>query len=254
MKRALLVFAVIFLTTFGVTAQTTNGLSAAEIKGQQLVQRLLEQQPAENSTNTGTLEILNKDGETNLYLTITATLREDNNYQVNYYLRPNTNSPPVEWLKIIKSPGHPAIYYTSQQLPQGAASGLANATLLRGNQAMVPFGQSDFWMADLGLEFFNWPDQKVIKHQERKTRECTVLESTNPHPSAGSYSWVDSWIDDESLAPVHAEAYDVNGKLLKIFDPKKVKKVNGQWQLEDMEIQNVQIHSRTWIKFDLSGK
>jgi hypothetical protein len=119
---------------------------------------------------------------------------------------------------------------------------------------MVPFANSDFWICDLGLEFFHWPEQKVIKHEERRTRECEVLESTNPDPAAGGYSHVDSWIDDESHGIVHAEAYDAKGKLLKVFDPKSFKKVNGQWELQDMEIRNVQTKSRTWIKFDLSGK
>ncbi|HXB60151.1 MAG TPA: outer membrane lipoprotein-sorting protein [Candidatus Acidoferrales bacterium] len=119
---------------------------------------------------------------------------------------------------------------------------------------MAPFADSDFWIADLGLEFFHWPEQKVIKHEERRTRECEVLESTNPDLSAGGYSHVDSWIDDESHGIVHAEAYDSKGKLLKVFDPKSFKKVNGQWELQDMEIRNVQTGSRTWIKFDLSAK
>jgi hypothetical protein len=118
-------------------------------------------------------------------------------------------------------------------------------------QIWAPFANSDFWIADLGLEFFHWPDQKIIKHETRRTRACAVLESTNPHPSAGGYSRVDTWIDDESLGPIHAEAFDAKGKLLKIFDPKKIKKVNGQWELEDMEIRNVQTGSRTTIMFNL---
>jgi hypothetical protein len=125
---------------------------------------------------------------------------------------------------------------------------------ISGPELMSPFAGSDFWIADLGLEFFHWQGQKVLKHETRRTRACTVLESTNPDPSAGGYSHVDSWIDDESHGIVHAEAYDANGKLLKVFDPKSFKKVNGQWELQDMEIRNVQTGSRTWIKFDLSGK
>ena len=62
-----------------------------------------------------------------------------------------------------------------------------------------------------------------------------------------------SWIDNESGGIVHAEAYDVNGKLLKEFDPKSFKKVNGQWELQDMEIRNVQTGSRTRLEFDLKA-
>ena len=118
---------------------------------------------------------------------------------------------------------------------------------------MAPFAGSDFWICDLGLEFFHWPEQKVLKHETRRTRACAVLESINPNPAAGGYSRVDTWIDNETLGVVHAEAYDANDKLLKIFDPKSFKKVNGQWELEDMEIRNVQTGSRTVIKFDLNS-
>jgi hypothetical protein len=41
-------------------------------------------------------------------------------------------------------------------------------------------------------------------------------------------------------------------KLLKEFDPKKVEKVNGVWQLEEMEIRNRQTGSRTRIDFNLA--
>ncbi len=121
-------------------------------------------------------------------------------------------------------------------------------------QIWTPFANSDFWIADLGLEFFHWPQQKVLKHESKRTRACTVLESTNPNPVLGSYSRVVTWIDNESHAIIYAEAYDVNNKLLKEFNPKKVKKVNGQWELEEMDIRNVQTGSRTWITFDLSDK
>jgi Outer membrane lipoprotein-sorting protein len=118
----------------------------------------------------------------------------------------------------------------------------------------MPFANSDFWVADLGLEFFHWPEQKILKHELRRSRACTVLESTNPNPSPNGYSRVVSWIDNETLGIVHAEAYDAKGKLLKVFDPKSFKKVNGQWELQDMEIRNVQTGSRTRLEFDLNKK
>lgn len=118
---------------------------------------------------------------------------------------------------------------------------------------MSPFAGSDFRIADLGLEFLHWPEQKVTGHESRRMRDCTVLESDNPNPSAGDYSRVVTWLDNKTLAIIYAEAYDANDKLLKVFEPKSVKKVNGQWELQDIEIRNVQTHSRTWIRFNLNG-
>ena len=38
---------------------------------------------------------------------------------------------------------------------------------------------------------------------------------------------------------------------MKVFDPKSFKKVKGQWELQDMEMRNVQTGSRSRIQFDL---
>ena len=119
---------------------------------------------------------------------------------------------------------------------------------------MKPFAGSDFWLVDLGLDFLHWPQQRVIRKQMRKNLFCDVLESTNPHPAPGAYSRVVSWIAvnrPEEIVVVHADAYDSNDKLLKEFDPKRVQKINGAWQLEEMEIRNRQAGTRTRIEFNL---
>ena len=118
---------------------------------------------------------------------------------------------------------------------------------------MSPFAGSDFWIADLGLEFFHWPAQKVLKKEVKRSRGCTVLESTNPDPTTNGYSRIVCWIDSETLGIVQAQAYDAQGKLLKEFYPKDIKKVKGQWQVESMEIDNVQTGSRTRLEFDLKA-
>jgi len=117
---------------------------------------------------------------------------------------------------------------------------------------MSSFANSDFWIADLGLEFFHWPGQKILKRENSRGRVCKVLESTNPNPSTNGYSRVDSWIDEETLGIVQAYAYDAQGKKLKEFYPKDFKKdANGQWQVGMMEMDNVQTGSRSRIEFDL---
>jgi hypothetical protein len=103
----------------------------------------------------------------------------------------------------------------------------------------------------LGLEFFHWPGQKVLKPEIHRSRGCTVLESTNPNPSAGGYSRVDSWIDNETLGIVEAYAYDANGRKLKDFYPKDFKKVGGQWQVQTLVIENLQTGARSRLEFDL---
>lgn len=146
----------------------------------------------------------------------------------------------------------------SRQLPvQTIAFDLGlNATsranpYLSDDEILGSFAGSDFTVADLGLEFFHWPQQKVLKKEIHRSCACTVLESTNPNPSTNGYSRVVSWVDTESLGIVEAYAYGVNGKKLKNFYPKDIKKVNGQWQVQTLVMENLQTGSKSRLEFDL---
>ncbi len=121
-----------------------------------------------------------------------------------------------------------------------------------GSLTSMPFAGSDFSIADLGLEFFHWPEQHLIKKEMKRSRSCKVLESVNPHPAPGGYSRVVSWIDNDSNGIVMAQAYDAQGQMVKDFIPQKFEKVDGQWQLERMEIDNRQTGSSTRVDFDLN--
>jgi hypothetical protein len=120
---------------------------------------------------------------------------------------------------------------------------------LNGRQAEQSFAGSDYWMSDLGLEFLRWPNQKIIKRELRRGELCSVLVSEPAVP--GGYSKIVSWVDEGTYGIVHADAYDAKGKLLKIFAPKSFKRIQGQWQLKEMEMRNEQADSRTSIIFEL---
>ena len=122
-----------------------------------------------------------------------------------------------------------------------------------GDQAMQPFEGSDFWMADLGLEFLHWPKQEIIKRELRRGELCSVLVSEPAKPMPGGYSKIVSWVDEDTRGIVHADIFDLKGKLLKVFSPKSFKKINGQWQLKEMEMRNEQTNTRTSIIFDLKA-
>ena len=252
MKILPLVFAAFLFPASGAKAQTTNALSPAEIQGRQLAQEILEDSPVTNLTETGVLRIRNSEGTTNIPISfVTETSR---GLWGVYYNAGMTGA--AEGLMIVHQNSQPNQFFFfsvkggSILSPAFRQSPMSRLTP---SQIMAPFAGSDFWICDLGLDFFHWPDQKIIKQENRRTRACAVLESINPHPSVGGYSRVDTWIDDATLGIVHAEAFDASGKLLKVFDPKSFKKVNGQWELENMEIRNVQTGSRSWIKFDLNA-
>lgn len=208
-------------------------------QGRALVDEILEQKPAENTTNSGVMTIRDAQGKRTQVPVKFAVFSTPTNWISQY----DAESGLAHGIAVIHDDSQPNQYQL--YAPNG------KITSPSGNQLMFPFVGSDFWIADLGLEFFHWPEQRVIKKEMKRSRACQVLESINPHPASGAYSRVVSWIDNESHAIIMAEAYDSQGKLLKQFIPKKVEKVQGQWQLQEMEIDNVQTDSSTRVDFDL---
>jgi hypothetical protein len=269
-SAALPLIAVILFFAAGAMAQTTNDLSDAEIQGRNLARQLAIATPAENSTNTGTLKIRDARGNQKVFFLRVQTMVTTTNWQnrganwQNSFETIVTNadgSTDGEYLKIVHfktvhAGDAPDEYVWKNHV--GGGESVWDGTLPNG--FVCQFSKSDFCAVDLGLEFLHWPEQKILKHEMRRGRSCRVLENTNPYRlppngavSPNAYSRVDSWIDEETLGIVHAEAYDAKGKLLKEFDPKSFKKVNGQWELQDMEIRNVQTGSRTRLEFDLKA-
>jgi hypothetical protein len=226
----------------GAAAGTTNALSDAEIQGRQLAQQLCDARPETNFNQTGILQIRDAKGSRT-------------NIPVTFKTIPGSDS----WQFICDAKGwigEIAIIHKSN-LPNtylNYAESVLTLKPLADSEVNRAFANSDFSYTDLGLEFFHWPAQKVLKKEIKRSRGCTVLESTNPNPATNGYSRVASWIDGESGGIVQAQAYDANGKLLKEFAPKSFKKVNGQWELQEMEIRNVQTGSRTRLDFDLKAK
>jgi hypothetical protein len=218
-----------------------------------LLSTLLAQKPDRNVTNSGVLKIRDADHHerevpVRFQIMITPT-NWVNDYETGS--SGNAGNSSRERLTIVHTEGAQDRYLL-QTL--GGPNSTNAVRTLSGNQLVLPFAGSDFWAVDLGLEFLRWPQQRILRKEMRRELFCDVLQSTNPHPAPGAYSRVVSWIAanrPEDIVIVHADAYDANNKLLKEFTPKKVEKINGVWQLEEMELRNRQTDSRTRIEFNL---
>jgi hypothetical protein len=245
--------AVTFLGDIPQFHLTTNKLSDAEIQGRKLAQQLCDTRPTENFTNNGVFQVRDARGKST-NIPITFEMHTTTEVWITTYMVSSDSPSGVPHLGILHRTGQPNLYVSSvDRFDQNHKLSMPKTMIRMPNEnaIMIPFANSDFWIADLGLEFFHWPEQKILKKENRRSRACNVLESTNPNPSTNGYSRVVSWIDEESGGIVHAEAFDAQNKLLKEFDPKSFKKVNGQWELQEMEIRNVQTGSRSRIEFDL---
>jgi hypothetical protein len=211
----------------------------AKSEAKELVAQMLAQRPAESGTNDAVLKISpgkNKWHEAPLKISIFA----EGNAVSTLYETANTNATTTRLL-IKHVRGAPTVY----ELWEGQGDA---GRKLSGTESMMPFAGSDFWLADLGLEFLHWPNQRLLKKELRRHQACGVLESTNPQTNG--YSRIVCWVDlDAPHGIVHADGYGPDGQLLKVFDPTSIKKVHGEYELAEMEIRNRKTGSRTRIDF-----
>ncbi|HXP60847.1 MAG TPA: outer membrane lipoprotein-sorting protein [Dongiaceae bacterium] len=220
-------------------------------EGRRLVDDLLRQKPDANSTNTGVVRIRDaQDREHRIPVKFEIYATPTN--WVSVYQTLPADGLAAEELTVVHSGAQPNEYFLAR--PAGSNVPAARPLRLTADELMVPFAGSDFWVADLGLEFLHWPKQRVLRRELRHSQPCAVLQSVDPHPAAAAYARVDSWVDTDNGGIVHADAYDARGRLIKEFDPSALKKVNGQRQLEEMEMRNPKAGSHTWIKFDLTDQ
>jgi YD repeat-containing protein len=215
-------------------------------RGHELVADLLSRPPVQ-ATNTGIIRFRAPDGNETRTRFRSEIYSTPTDWVSIYQTFPSPGAPTPAKLTIIHSDRAPNRYLLSH--PGGGASA-QKPQVLTANQTMRPFAGSDFWIADLGLQFLHWPQQFLVKKEMRRGQMCDKLESINPQPAPGAYSRVVSWIDIDSGGILHADAYDAQGRLVKEFDPTQLQKVNGQRELKEMEMRNHQTGSHSWIDFN----
>lgn len=218
-------------------------------EGQALAAELRAVRPPESFTNTATLRITNPEGQVRrIPVTITTLVGDEFAWSVTYSALVGLET---ETLTVTRRPARPPAFELGRT---GEPLG-SSAKTLGDAESAVPFAGSDFWLRDLGLGFLHWPEQRLIrkdKPEMRKGRPCKILESADP--GATGYSRVRSWIDAEHKGLILAEAYDSAGKLVKRFSIGSLKKVEGEWQLKDMEMIDEVRGGETRLEFDLKVK
>jgi len=117
------------------------------------------------------------------------------------------------------------------------------------------FVGTDFSYGDvIGQRPEDW-NHKIVKEEKIAGKDCWVIESTpktDQIKENSGYSKRVGWIDKESFVALQAEAYDLQGQLLKKFFARQVEKVdakNNKWQPMQLEAHNVQSNHRTVLEF-----
>lgn len=238
-RRAWLIVSLL-LVAGSLRAVTTNDLATAEREGRQLAEQLRNARPNANFTNSGTLAIRASKKQRSTVRFNSRVVVTETNWTSVYEATDGTNN--LSTFSVEHRPDSPSRYR------------LVCTNVLDASQTTLPFAKSDFWLVDLGLEFFHWPVQLLTRKEIKRGEACSVLESRQPAPPPGGYSRIVSWIDNDTGGILLAEAYDAKGKLLKEFRPTEFEKVNGEWHLREMEMENVQTGSRSTLVFDLKSQ
>ncbi|HEX3799226.1 MAG TPA: outer membrane lipoprotein-sorting protein [Verrucomicrobiae bacterium] len=231
---------------FGLRAQDVSPTGPEA--GRELAESLRSMRPAEDFKWSGVLKIAGRGHPIPPVLVQCETKTNKTNWSVTYWTAA-TPTAGAEKLVVIFSPDGPTQYKYARASKPGDS--LPEAKNLTGAEADIPLGGSDFWLSDLGFEFYQWPDQVRLPGQMRRGQPCNVLESRNPHPEPGGYSLVRTWIEKESGQPLQAEAYGADKKLLKEFELGSVVKINGHYEVKDLKMINDKTDSRTSLNFDL---
>ena len=215
-------------------------------EGKALVEELLSRGPAEDSEIQGLLKI--RAPNQPLYeIPVTMITKLTANGWDDIYRSAPVLHHPAEILIIKHRFGAPNEYYYSRGKGDNAAP---EPEKISTNSIWQPFAGSDFYLADLGLQFFHWDEHKIVQKEMRKGRSCRVVESINPDPDISEYSRVLSWLDYETGNLILAEGYDHQNELLKEFSVRKVSRQEDRVQVKEIEIRNDRTDSRTRLEFN----
>ncbi len=95
------------------------------------------------------------------------------------------------------------------------------------------------------MGFLSWPDVRYRGVQKVRARWCDEVELTG---GAGAYAKALVWVDVEFGAPVEAELYDADGRLVKTVRAVSVQKVqSGEWILKRWEAVDGVSHAKVSV-------
>lgn len=218
-------------------------------EGQALAAHLRSSPPPDNVEVVGMIRVRRDDGRRTSRPFNYRVLTGQNQWQ-QIFECPAHGTQPAQVLVIQHHADAPPVYQLGRSLDE------SDAVIFAGEEAMVPLVGSDFWLADLGLEFLHWPEQRIDHNTRltmRKGRSCRVLESVNPRPGAEGYTRVRSWVDIKTGGIIIAEAYGNDHRIAKEFEIGGFTKIDGQWALKNMEMRNLRLDTRTILEFNYEG-
>ncbi len=104
------------------------------------------------------------------------------------------------------------------------------------------------WM-DLTLGFLWWNGGKIIGRVEAKGQPCYLLDRrAPPEDLTAPYARVQLWVDTRISMLIQADGYDKMENLSRRLSIKSFKKINHEWMIKDLEVEDMVNHSATLLR------
>src|SRR6185295_11371087 len=103
----------------------------------------------------GLLKIRSADGKRQ-EISLKYSQRKSESHWQDIYETKASGGFPAQRLVVIHQAGQPNRYLVGSPNADGE---YGDPVAVANEKASVPFAGTDFWLTDLGLEFFHWPDQ-----------------------------------------------------------------------------------------------
>jgi hypothetical protein len=114
------------------------------------------------------------------------------------------------------------------------------AVLVADEVRKQPFLGSAFYVADLIEPPLDAYTYKFAGDDTVLDRQCKLVEATPHKPAEALYSKTIACLDPKDLLALRREFFDGKGRLLKVWEVKKVEKHDGNWTIMDQNMTNVQ--------------
>ncbi len=143
---------------------------------------------------------------------------------------------PLAEMDIVYLPGGALIDFRAGDPPEPAPTPPMEARVF----------DTDFTWGDLALGFLWWPGGEMRGFQSRRGRRCFVVDVQAPEPTEAQAS-VRLWIDAFAYALLQAETYDAEGEPVRRLSVRSLRRVDGLWTAEDLEVRDLRRRTRTHL-------
>jgi len=101
---------------------------------------------------------------------------------------------------------------------------------------------------DLTLGFLWWNGGKIIGRVEARGQPCYLLDRRAPQDNMAPYARVQLWVDTRISMLIQADGYDKMENLSRRLSIKSFKKINHEWMVKDLEVEDLAQHAVTLLR------